>query len=449
MTKLHFLTLSIMVITLLIILLINYSVVPREKGLSYAIEFMLVSTVVLLLAAIFNKFLSSEIGNIFLTLLLCVCILAPVIIHYLFEQFRIMYIVIACCFVGLLIFSKLVCRNGWKIALNSLCVAFLIFILFLSIYLSPLMCVSHNNLATFSLKDKINDSESVELLRASQLAYSVPEQFAKRTNESEPPAEIVPGVSYRNHFGLLQVKVYSPTPSIEAKANEMLPGWKVICMFHQPIVTFDGTAPSGSHANFSAIVLLGKQSRRVILAYTGTKDKATLLWEDFISLSLIGNTSGFNDANGAAQYLMDSIKGGTGIHDLKNVKEIDVTGHSLGGLLAQVGASHIIDIQNNGGWPGLLKRIEIFNSPGFNWNLGQKCDSDMDHSILKKTFSNLSHFYQTKNNKVISHEINGDIVSLIGIHIGERKIYIHNSDATSKIPIVNRHDIKNWKQLSN
>lgn len=105
---------------------------------------------------------------------------------------------------------------------------------------------------------------------------------------------------------------------------------------------------------------------------------------------------------------------------------IYITGHSLGGYLAQIAAGALIQAQKQ------PASVVYFNAPGIGHEFSEFKPSD------RKLIECLSKY--SKDNKLISYSIYGDIVSSYGYHYGEEQ-RIYNFQFPN---FVNAHSLKNF-----
>ena len=100
-------------------------------------------------------------------------------------------------------------------------------------------------------------------------------------------------------------------------------------------------------------------------------------------------------------------------------KRISVTGHSLGGYLAQIGAAAIIEA----GYSNNLARCEYFNGMGLDyaWWAQYKEESSQEGNHLRER--RLLGAYHAAGGKLVLHRIVGDFVSPLGHHLGEKRTY--------------------------
>lgn len=113
-----------------------------------------------------------------------------------------------------------------------------------------------------------------------------------------------------------------------------------------------------------------------------------------------------------------------------NGKDVYITGHSLGGYLAQIGAAEFLKTP----YKSKLKTCEYFNGMGLDYaywaqehnipvppgiaspTLKQKYTHDVDRHLLE-------HFWVFEHGRVYGHSIKGDFVSPMGKHSGLRSSY--------------------------
>jgi hypothetical protein len=160
-----------------------------------------------------------------------------------------------------------------------------------------------------------DDGISNKLLAASILSYAVPRQWDNASSSGEYPTQI-DKKEYSVKGGVSTIVAYAPNADTQPSGNSALRNWKTVCIFHERVKTSDGTADSGSGAYFSAQIIVNENTEEAILVYTGTNDTPTLLWEDGVALGFTGTSSALVNAEGTAQYLVDSVGGSTPIKSL-------------------------------------------------------------------------------------------------------------------------------------
>lgn len=145
---------------------------------------------------------------------------------------------------------------------------------------------------------------------------------------------------------------------------------------------------------FSATTYKNKNS--IVIAYRGTNEPIGEWVNNIVGVGLLNYHSEEEDAREYAMKIADRYPN----------CDIYITGHSLGGYLAQIGASKILE--NNS---ANIKRISYFNGIGLKYNklLFWTKNSTMDY--LKE---------YNENGSLISYYIYGDVVSALGTHSGDK-----------------------------
>ena len=187
--------------------------------------------------------------------------------------------------------------------------------------------------------------------------------------------------------------------------------WKIVNYAKIPTTIFKGTA------EFTAMTF--KNGNNIVISYRGTDFDDIGDWTQDIFYGLVGY-AGQEDV--AKQYAIKVA------HQYPN-SNIYVTGHSLGGYLAQIGGSALIEK----GFGNNIKEIGYFNGMGlFFWSNLIK-NTNIKNSLSKLNCTSLtqnnSNFYNTQetakkyltnwyNNggKLTSYFINGDLISALGQH---------------------------------
>lgn len=199
-------------------------------------------------------------------------------------------------------------------------------------------------------------------------------------------------------------KMY-PADEIEGNDGVIADNWRVID-YDEKI------APMGD--TFSATTF--KCRDNVIIAYRGTDD--SIEWLD----NLLGyGISGFHSEESAARSYAVQIAS-----KYRNCN-IYITGHSLGGYLAQIGAAELLE--NTEIRP---ERVAYFNGIGMNFRdyvgilkiiNGRKVVVESGISTYhREDMDTLSKY--AASSELISYEIEGDIVSSLGKHCGKEERYL-------------------------
>lgn len=103
-----------------------------------------------------------------------------------------------------------------------------------------------------------------------------------------------------------------------------------------------------------------------------------------------------------------------------------VTGHSLGGYLAQIGGAEVYKSINEKGYTNLsLSRVVSFNGMGINFftHFGEK----FNYGSHAETIEILKKINEEK--KLISYYVYGDLVSALGVHYGEMREVVPSIDS--------------------
>lgn len=187
-------------------------------------------------------------------------------------------------------------------------------------------------------------------------------------------------------------------------------------------------------AEFTAMTF--KKGNNIVIAYRGTDFDDPGYWIQDGKYMLLGYA-------GQEDVAQDYAKAVANYYKTQNSNiNIYVTGHSLGGYLAQIGGAALVgdnNLVNN------VKEISYFNGMGLNFwsNLLNKLNLNILKSklnISKETLQKLTNKNSKLNStqyiveqhltnwynsggKLISHNIKGDIISAAGTHCGEQKSY--------------------------
>lgn len=97
-------------------------------------------------------------------------------------------------------------------------------------------------------------------------------------------------------------------------------------------------------------------------------------------------------------------------------KRVHITGHSLGGYLAQVGAAELI----RSGCADKLRSCEYFNGMGLDYGwMSPRLPDQYQHASERELLSG----WGARTGGLVLHRIFGDPVSLLGIHSGKTRLY--------------------------
>ena len=97
-------------------------------------------------------------------------------------------------------------------------------------------------------------------------------------------------------------------------------------------------------------------------------------------------------------------------------RNVYITGHSLGGYLAQVGAAELI----RSGCADMLRSCEYFNGMGLDYGrMSPSLPDQYQHASERELLSG----WGARTGGLVLHRIFGDPVSLLGIHSGKIRLY--------------------------
>lgn len=210
-----------------------------------------------------------------------------------------------------------------------------------------------------------------------------------------------------------------------ASTNEVT-DWEIVNYTKFRTTVIKGTA------EFTAMTF--KKGNDIVISYRGTDFDDIGDWTQDIMYGLIGYAGQENLAQDYAKIVAKHY-----IEENENIN-IYVTGHSLGGYLAQIGGAALVEenyIDN-------LKEIGYFNGMGLHFfsnivsnlkvqntklqkynisNSEYKQITDRE-SVLNRTQDKAKKaliYFKNRGGKLVSYHINGDIVSSLGTHIGEER----------------------------
>lgn len=403
--------------TFVFLLLWINGIVPRTWGLRFPIiTLLIVSSLLVILLYSFNKTDAKNIIKLrfskdFMTFFLGVNIIASifaisvfvvtVIVDYFISNINIVIGIFVVAFIGIsgwIGYYSISCKEMIKNVIIVHGFAMSIIMILVSVLLFP--NIFYKNVGVINPKlDETDRIASLICAKAARLVYDIPKDHgdAKADDRSG--------------------NLYSGDAILHEKVNKQYgKDWEIADIVYQP-VSRDMHNTEKSDIQFSAILLANKNENKLIIAIAGTDSWQKIVFEDGVRLGLIGIPNEAINSLMLYKTVLDYC-------NEYNVKpQIYVTGHSLGGYLAQVLVYQIIksdnDIRNN------IKSVELFNSVKINWNLNQ-CLEVKRHpdSFYGKMYSTLDSL-DDKSIKLVSNEISGDQVSLIGQTVaGIRRIYI-------------------------
>lgn len=197
--------------------------------------------------------------------------------------------------------------------------------------------------------------------------------------------------------------------NINSAKQDFLKNW-VVADFSEMTTT-----PVKYFGKMSAITFFNPGTHEVVISYRGTDLTDLIDWlEDGIGYGFVDNTLQDKPAANYAKYIAD-------IYSASEYK-IYVTGHSLGGYLAQVGGAKLINYNEDGTVnSGNLKRIVYFNGMGLFPFKPTKIRKNPAHTEIADKFLKWNTSDGVAGDKIMLVHINGDPVSSIGVHYGQVK----------------------------
>lgn len=219
-------------------------------------------------------------------------------------------------------------------------------------------------------------------------------------------------------------------------STDEIKDWKIV-----NYTKFDTTVAKGT-AQFAAMTF--KKDNDIVIAYRGTDFDDIGDWLQDICYGLVGYAGQEGVTQDYARIVAE--------HYTRNNNDIHiyVTGHSLGGYLAQIGGAALAEDKN---YVDNLKEVSYFNGMGLKFwsnivkNISSLTKYNIKNTKLKELKSDTSHINTIQNNAksaltnfknnggtINAYHINGDIVSSLGTHIGTKIGYdAHNI-------CINHHD---------
>lgn len=170
-------------------------------------------------------------------------------------------------------------------------------------------------------------------------------------------------------------------------------GWKVAETESRSVEPFG--------ASYDATVFV--RGRDVVLAYRGTDEDPEWIND------ILGGVWNVNGEEGPARETARRVADKYAARGY----DVYVTGHSLGGYLAQVGAAELLGTP----WSGRLRAVEYFNGMGLDY--APWADSSPAYTSERAALGGFSE----RTGALVGHRIVGDPVSLLGIHSGAVRSY--------------------------
>ncbi|EOP16262.1 MULTISPECIES: glycoside hydrolase domain-containing protein [Bacillus] len=168
------------------------------------------------------------------------------------------------------------------------------------------------------------------------------------------------------------------------------------------------------------------------VAFRGSHDWLDWVLQDVYQVGL--NISNIQ-AEDASAYVGQLVR-----TDYQNMRNMYLTGHSLGGYLAQWVQSEIID----GALPGSALLAVTFNAPGFNPIENPTNTGEFQKKVMKKIENNKNNKYDSL---IINHRIEKDVVSPLGTKLGTVHIYSVSLDEVD-IPARYFHSPARFEQVN-
>lgn len=216
-------------------------------------------------------------------------------------------------------------------------------------------------------------------------------------------------------------------------------------------IVVDYTSESTSKLNakltmkFNAFTLKNDKNKSVMIVYRGTDFVDALEWVQHLTYGL---HNVHEQETHAEKYILEQAA------KYKDYK-IYITGHSLGGYLADVASATLLNAIENGkngtsNWKGFnlytkLNGSKVYNINNFNMNdykninfvrstsfngmgfLFDVSTKNIDNNVQKEKINIIKKY----KDKVIDYAINGDVVSSLGLRVGSIKILDAPLDSVS------------------
>lgn len=206
-------------------------------------------------------------------------------------------------------------------------------------------------------------------------------------------------------------------------STEEVIDWQIVNYTKFNTTVFNGTA------QFAAMTF--KKDNDIVIAYRGTDFDDIGDWSQDFCYGLLGYAGQEGVTQDYARIVAEHYT------ENNNNVRIYVTGHSLGGYLAQIGGAAIAEkaeLADN------LKEVSYFNGMGLNFwsnivsNISSLNKYNISNTKLKELKNNNSYINSTQNKakaaltkfknnggKIIAYHINGDLVSALGTHVGTKE----------------------------
>ncbi|MGF9977343.1 glycoside hydrolase domain-containing protein [Viridibacillus arvi] len=166
------------------------------------------------------------------------------------------------------------------------------------------------------------------------------------------------------------------------------------------------------------------------VAFRGSQE-----WQDFVvDILQIGANIGGLQIGEAVDYVRELIQ-----TDSKMMSHMYITGHSLGGYLAQYVQSEMID-EN---LPWVESNTVTFNAPGFDPFI--YADNEHKTKVIKKLAND---FLDKYNDRIINHRIMQDAVSFFGDDLGTVYTYVSTVNGSKDPDLLYYHSLDRFKEVN-
>ncbi|OUO92540.1 hypothetical protein B5F40_01215 [Gordonibacter sp. An230] len=180
---------------------------------------------------------------------------------------------------------------------------------------------------------------------------------------------------------------------VDGEDRDVALEWKVAEFEREPVGVL------GAHYDATVYV----RGKEVVLAYRGTSEGPEWI-NDFLG--------GVWNANGEEPLARGTASRVAAKYAARGY-DVYVTGHSLGGYLAQVGAAEILGTP----WAGQVRAVEYFNGMGLDYALWG------DFFPMYAAERALLSGFHSRTGSLVCHRIYGDPISLLGRHSGDVRVY--------------------------
>lgn len=202
--------------------------------------------------------------------------------------------------------------------------------------------------------------------------------------------------------------------------------WDVVDFFESSSLP---TLKANKYGKVSAVTF--KRGNDIVISYRGTDLTDILDWLAVdVSYAVVNDSQQDAQVKNYAKYIANIYNG-----DGQSKYNIYITGHSLGGYLAKIGASALLSLNNDNtvNNPYNLKRVVVFNAMGmFAFNRSQTAPSNNQIATRDKLKAFNTAADGSRDDKMLLIRTYGEPVSALGVHYEQIKTIRLSNDVLEK-----------------